>query len=104
MPHDPESGDIIERLRGDLERKGAEVEAILDMLPIGIGIASDPECRHIRVNRTFARQLGIGNDQNASLTAPPQELPAFRIFKNGREVDANDLPMQYAARHGVEVR
>ena len=104
MSEDPHSSDVIDRLRTDLQRKAAELDAIFDMLPIGIGIATDRECRNIRVNRAFARQLGIDHLQNASLTAPPGERPSFRVRKNGRDVDPNDLPMQYAARHGVEVR
>ena len=104
MPHDTESSDVIERLRSDLQRKAAELDAIFDMLPIGIGIASDPGCRHIRVNRMFAKLLGIDQLANASLTAPEGEQPAFRVFKNGMEVNPSDLPMQRAARDGVEVR
>jgi PAS domain S-box-containing protein len=104
MPHDPESSDVIEQLRADLQRNAAELDVIFDMLPMGVGIAYDRECQHIRVNRAFAQLLGIEHTENASLTAPSQERPLYRVFKNGREVEPAHLPMQTAARDGIVVR
>jgi PAS domain S-box-containing protein len=60
----------IRRLNQDLERRVSELQTLLDVLPIGIGIAEDPACRHIRVNAQFARHLGISPAENASLSAP----------------------------------
>ncbi len=102
-PLDPTMLDLITRLSADLRRRSGELDAILNILPIGIGIAEDPQCRQIRVNRAFAEQLGISASQNASLSAPEGERPPFKVLKDGREVAPEELPMQYAAAHGVEV-
>jgi signal transduction histidine kinase/ActR/RegA family two-component response regulator len=89
----------------ELARRVREQQALLDVLPIGIGIASDPECRDIRVNRAFARTLGLPPDTNASKTAPPDQRPInFRVLTpDGSEVPDDQLPMQIAAREGRQV-
>ncbi|OUL28384.1 ATP-binding protein [Nostoc sp. 106C] len=93
----------IVQLNKDLQRRVTELQTLLDVIPIGIGIAEDPECQIIKVNPAFAKQLGISPDQNASLTAPLENLPNFKIYREGREIAGGELPMQYAAAHGVEV-
>ncbi len=90
----------------ELDRRVSELETLLDVLPIGIGIALDQECRDIRINPAFAGVLGLPIGANASKTAPPGERPeSFRCLDaSGREVADSELPMQRAARHGTEVR
>jgi PAS domain S-box-containing protein len=91
-------------LNQQLQDKVIELQTLLDVIPIGIGIAEDRECHHIRINPAFARVLGIPHNVNASLTAPEGESPtAFKVFQNGREMAPEDLPLQYAARHGLAV-
>jgi PAS domain S-box-containing protein len=89
----------------ELARRVREQQTLLDVLPIGIGIAGDPECREIRVNRAFARTLGLPADTNASKTAPPGQRPVnFRVLTpDGVEVPDDQLPMQIAAREGRPV-
>jgi signal transduction histidine kinase/DNA-binding response OmpR family regulator len=94
----------IDALTKDLRNRITDIETLLDLIPIGIGIANDPACSSIRVNRAFARQLGIATSENASLTAPEAERPPFRVYRDGREVPPSELPMQRAARDGIEVR
>lgn len=91
------------KLNQSLNRQVQELQTLLDVIPIGIGIAHDPDCRTIRVNRSFAKQLGISHQVNASLSAPEAEKPGFKVYCNGREMTTEELPMQYAASHGVEV-
>lgn len=105
--------DITERKRTEtalhdlnqkLQRLLVESQTLLEVIPIGIGIADDPECKKIRVNPAFAKQLGIPSTVNASLSAPEEEKPAsFNVYLDGRELSPEELPMQYSATHGVEV-
>jgi PAS domain S-box-containing protein len=91
-------------LNQELQRQLTESQTLLEVIPIGIGIATDPDCKNIRVNPAFARQLGIPSTENASLSAPNQEKPtSFNVYLDGRELSPEELPMQYAAAHGVEV-
>jgi len=92
------------KLNKDLQRRISELQTLLEVIPIGIGIAEDPECENIKVNPAFAKQLGISSDTNASLSAPLGEKPTnFKIYRQGRELSPEELPMQYSAAHGVEV-
>ncbi|WP_442937061.1 PAS domain S-box protein [Nostoc sp.] len=92
------------QLNRDLQRRITELQTLLEVIPIGIGIAEDPECQNIKVNPSFAKQLGISSDTNASLNAPLDERPtSFKIYREGRELSTEELPMQYSAARGVEV-
>jgi PAS domain S-box-containing protein len=98
----PEPEDAARQLRHRVH----ELATLLDVLPIGIGIAADPACTNIEVNAAFATTLGLARDDNASLTAPQGERPThFTVLDlRGREVPAAELPMQVAAREGRVVR
>jgi PAS domain S-box-containing protein len=93
----------IGRLNRELRSRVDEMQAILDIVPVGIAIAHDPECRRITHNPYLSEVLGVPVWSNASLTAPLDELPNFRVYRNGKEVPGDDLPMQVAARTGVDV-
>jgi two-component system sensor histidine kinase DctS len=95
----------IARLEAALREKSAELDALLDLIPVGIGIALDPECRQIRVNRAFASVLGLAASQNASKTASDDERPTnfCVVDTSGRPVPDERLPMQISAREGCEV-
>ena len=103
MSQDP-STDLLQQLAQAVHRRVDELETLFDVLPVGLAIAEDPDCRHIRVNRAYARMLDIPVQSNASMSAPAGERPPFRMLRDGRDVDARDLPMQRAAREGIEVR
>jgi signal transduction histidine kinase len=98
------SAEEIVRLNKDLEHRVNELQTLLDVLPVGIAIAQDPKCRRIRVNPAFARLLRLPPKGNASMSAPKDERPAFRVFRNGKPLPDEELPVQLAAGHGVEVR
>jgi signal transduction histidine kinase/PAS domain-containing protein len=88
-----------------LRERVAELETLLSVIPVGIGISLDRECRNVQVNPAFAAMLGLASGQNASKTAPEGERPtSFRILDlQGNEVPGDRLPLQVAAREGREV-
>ncbi|WP_414567920.1 ATP-binding protein [Nostoc sp. CCY 9925] len=92
------------KLNQALNRRVKELQTLLEVIPTGIGIAEDPECRTIRANPALAKQLGIPVDANASLSAPNDERPTnFKVYQDGRELAPEELAMQYATTHGVEI-
>lgn len=100
-----QSETAILQLNQELQQKVTELQTLLEVIPIGIGIAEDPECQHIRVNPAFANALGIPPTVNASLSASEEERPTtFKVYQNEREMQPEELPLQYAATHGVEIR
>jgi PAS domain S-box-containing protein len=93
----------IQRLNRDLSKKVAELETLLDVAPIGLAIAEDPACRHIRLNATFARLLDVSPEINASLSAPPEERPPWIVAREERELPLEEMPLQKAAASGQAV-
>lgn len=87
--------------REQLARQVSNFETLLREIPVGIAVATDPDCRDIQSNREFARMLGIAPDENASKSGAN---PGFLVVREGREVPTDELPMQIAAQHGREVR
>ncbi|SKA81694.1 PAS domain S-box-containing protein [Prosthecobacter debontii] len=96
----------VNRLDQEKRARVAELETLLDVLPIGIAIANDPECRNIRINKVFSSILEVPQGANASKTAPEGEAPTnFRVTDDwGNEIPNEKLPMQVAAREGIAVR
>ncbi|MFN6538243.1 MAG: ATP-binding protein [Nostoc sp. EkiNYC01] len=92
------------KLNQALNRRVKELQTLLEVIPTGIAIAEDPECRTIRANPALAKLLGIPVDANASLSAPNDERPTnFKVYQDGRELAPEELAMQYATTHGVEI-
>jgi signal transduction histidine kinase/PAS domain-containing protein len=94
----------LERTRHQAQRQAADFRTLLDVIPVGIGIAHDRECRHIQQNPWFARLHGLPLDSNISLSAPDTELQPIRYLDvHGRALPPEELPMQRAAATGEEV-
>lgn len=92
------------KLNQALNRRVKELQTLLEVIPTGIGIAEDPGCRTIRVNPALVKLLGIPVDANASLSAPNDERPTnFKVYQSGRELAPEELAMQYATTHGMEI-
>jgi PAS domain S-box-containing protein len=100
-----QAAEEVLKLNQSLDRQVKKLETLLEVIPIGIGIADDPQCKVIRINPSLADQLGIPSSINASLSATPDERPTtFKVYHEGRELAPEELPMQYAAIHGEAVR
>ncbi len=94
----------VRRLNVDLAGRIAEMEALFSVIPIGIGIATDPECRDISLNPEFARMLRLDVNRNASKSGPTADALPFRLLRyDGREIPPDELVMQAAARTGRPV-
>ena len=90
-------------LNSKLHRRVEELQALLDVLPVGVFIAQDASCEVITANPAGAAMLDIKPGVNASKTGPAAEQLPFRVLKNGIEVPGDELPMQRAVRTGLPV-
>ena len=85
--------------------RAAELQTVLDTVPAVVWIAHDRNADHIEANRHGAALLAMPRGVNVSITAPEGERPTnFRVFKDGRELLPDELPIQAAARFGTEFR
>jgi PAS domain S-box-containing protein len=87
-----------------LERRRAELQTMLDLLPVGIAIAHDSQAEQITVSPSLANLLRLAPGQNASLTGPASAQLRYRCERAGREIRGDELPMQRACRAGAQVR
>ncbi len=85
--------------------RAAELQTVLDTVPAVVWIAHDRRGDRIEANRYGAALLAMPRGVNVSLTAAEHERPTgFRVMKDGRELMPDELPIQAAARHGMEFR
>lgn len=105
--------DVTERKRNeqriialgdDLRRRVEELNALLDVLPVGVLVAHDPECTHMTLNPAAAAMLEVPPGVNPSKSGPDAARLPFRIMRDGMEVPGAELPIQRAARTGEPVR
>ncbi|MEX0269668.1 PAS domain S-box protein [Leptolyngbyaceae cyanobacterium UHCC 1019] len=94
----------IQQLNQQLTNRLNELQTLFEVLPIGVAIGEDPECRVARINPCLSQILRVPLDANASPGAPVAERPAYRVYRDGQELSVEELPMQYASAHNIEVR
>jgi PAS domain S-box-containing protein len=90
-------------LNAELRARVAELETLLDVLPVGVFIGHDPACERITCNAAGSRMLGLPHAGNPGKTGPAAGALPFRVFRDGVELEPHELPMQKAARLGVDV-
>ena len=96
------SEEAIRQARSAAERRAVELEAVLQAVPAAVWIAHDAACLSATGNRTAEEWLRLPSGAEASLTAPAGERPThFKIFRDGRELRGEELPVQRAARGAV---
>ena len=85
--------------------RAAELQTVLDTVPAAVWIARDPRGDHIDANRFGADLLRRAPGTNVSLSAPGDDRPRnFRVARNGVPLSDEELPIQAAARQGIEIR
>jgi diguanylate cyclase (GGDEF)-like protein/PAS domain S-box-containing protein len=93
--------DITKRKQAEvaLQARTAELETMMETVPVGVWLAHDAAARRITGNRHAAELLRLRQADNLSLSAPTEQRPSnFRVLKDGRELRAEELPLQRAAR------
>ena len=81
------------------ERRAAELNAVLEAVPMAVWLAHDPEAKRITGNRRAAELLRPRRPGNQSLTAADEGPPRhFRFLKEGEQLPAEELPLRRAAR------
>ena len=90
------------RLEEELRRRAEEWQTIMDVAPVAIFVAQDPECRSITLNRT-AQSLIEADCAAAAAAGGTAAVPNLRFLRDGVEIPAGKLPLAIAAT-GVDVR
>jgi len=81
----------------EVRQRAEELQAILDTAPAAVFVTRDPDARRIDGNATAYRVFRMPPGTNLSLSAPQGERPTtFKSMRDGRELEADELPMQMA--------
>lgn len=99
-----QSKTTVQYLNRELNETVTELQTLIEIAPVGIGIAIDPSCAQMQHNVFLRQMLGVDPGRNISKSASIGEQPAFRVMRNGQEIPVEHLPMQVSARLGIEVR
>ncbi|HYG97898.1 MAG TPA: MASE1 domain-containing protein [Terriglobales bacterium] len=90
------------RLEEQLRQRAEEVEKLMDVAPVAIWVAHDPQCKDITGNRMANQFYEARSGENVSASGPA--LQHRRFFREGVELTPEELPMQYSVTHGVDVQ
>jgi len=85
----------IRELNSELQQRVAELETIMQVLPMGVAVAHDPECRFITGNAALSDLMGMKQGDNL-LKSGDGELP-YDIYQNGQKLQPGEFPVQRAA-------
>jgi signal transduction histidine kinase/CheY-like chemotaxis protein len=87
----------VRRLNESLQNRLTELQALLDLLPVGIAIAQDTHSSELRTNQAFARFTGTPAQKKVSISAPPIEAPmTCKIFQGECELGPDEVPLRRA--------
>ena len=94
--------DITERkrLEEQTRRRAEEMSKVMEVAPVAIFIGHDPQSHNITGNRMANELYEAEAGENVSANA----IYVRRLFCKGREITADELPMQKAALKDIEVR
>ena len=99
--------DVTERKRAEeaLRRRAEELETVMRVAPVAIFVADDPGCHNITGNHLANLFYEAGEGENVSAgPAPGKPDSPRRFFREGRELAAEELPMQEAAARSADVK
>ena len=92
-----ERTEQIRKLNGELQERVAELETIMQVLPIGVSVAHDPECRFVTGNAALSELMGMKQGDNISKSADQPDELSYHFYQNGRPLTPDELPVQRAA-------
>ncbi|MBI5951151.1 MAG: PAS domain S-box protein [Chloroflexi bacterium] len=96
---------IQRQLTETLAQRLAELQTLLDVVPVGIAIGHDSEGRVITVNRLLSEWLTAPTGTNVSLSTPEEERQvSYQVLRQGRPAQVEELPIQFAALNARGVR
>jgi PAS domain S-box-containing protein len=93
----------IRKLNNELKQRLAELETIMQVLPVGIAVAHDPECRIIIGNAALSELLGTTPGDNISMVDVDPATQPFEMYQSGLPIDGRRLPVPVAVSTGKPV-
>ena len=86
-----------------LQERVAELEAIMQVLPVGVAVLQDREGRVITANAALANLLGAKPGDSLSTDVTTTERASFEMYKKGLRLESEDHPLLQSARTGQQL-
>ena len=93
----------IRQLNSQLELRVTELETIMQVLPVGVAVAHDAECKSVSANQALKELLGIPAGASLSRNEGSAEATMYDFFQDGRRLALEDMPMEKAIATGQPV-
>jgi PAS domain S-box-containing protein len=93
----------IRHLNSQLQDRLAELEAIMQVLPVGVAVSHDPSGDLITGNAALNQMLGVQVGENISLNNAESNPLSFRFYQDDRELAPQELPLQRSAASGQQL-
>jgi PAS domain S-box-containing protein len=103
--HEEELRRLNRELDNVARRRTAELQALMDALPVGVSFSDDSTCQRITGNPAVLAQFEVSPADNLSASAPAANAPGrqVRFFRDGQPVTDSDLPLQRAVAENREI-
>lgn len=94
----------LKRTRAEAKSQADNFAALVDALPALAFFSQDPKCQQMTASHYAHEVFSLPYGNNISMSGPAEERPHVVYYENGRELSAEELPMQQAAATGREFR
>jgi PAS domain S-box-containing protein len=94
----------IRNLNAQLQERVAELEAIMQVLPVGVAVSQDPESMVVTANLALSDLLGVKPGENIGRRIDSAHTNSFEIYRKGRRVANVDHPLFRSAKTGQQSR
>jgi PAS domain S-box-containing protein len=98
-----ESERQIRQLNSQLELRVVELETIMQVLPMGVAVAHDPDCSTVTANQAFSDLIGVQPGENISKNADCSGAETYDVFRDGRIIPLEEQPIQRSIATGRTV-
>lgn len=93
----------IRSLNTELQQRITELETIMQVLPVGVSVAHDPDCRVVTGNVALTEMLGAQPGENLSTESGDTEQWSLHVYQQRRRVSLHEMPLHRAASSGEAV-
>jgi PAS domain S-box-containing protein len=96
--------NALKRLAIELADRVAELQVVLDTVPVAVWIAHDPQCSRITGNAYADQILNAPRGGNVSRSASPEDAAVmYKVIRKGVELKPEEMPAQIATATGKPV-
>lgn len=93
----------IRQLNSQLELRVAELETIMQVLPVGVAVAHDPACGSVTANQALSDMLGLAGVDRIYTNGHTGKAKLFDLFRDVSQRAPDGLPIQRAIATGKQV-